>query len=314
MKQREFSRHLAVAAVVLLAACSQKKPANPMVAAAVAKFDQEMQALDARRATLAGPESGAQKDFRGLTIDDDLERWFLPPDTRREIDRLRTRALESPYANDAEQLLSQARRRANDDADRATQIQDYWNSNLPAPYWRRYWHDLYAFNGVPAEEPDPMLVSIERRITSSLGAGDFRSAAKSEEELNAVFEEAMSRATNRINGKRERRTDFTPRKTPCPTELEKPAGDRAKLIRGDSIDAFYPKDAINRGETGSVVLRAKIDAKGCATAVVVQVRSAVPSLDNAALDWFETGRFSPAAQNGKPVDSELVWKLRFTLK
>jgi TonB family protein len=302
----------AVCATLLFAGCS-RQATNPQNDAAVAAFDQQIQQIELWRAKL-GSDGSREKDFRGVTIDDDLKRWVLSADTRREMKELRDRAAAAEYRVDAQQLLAQALRRATDDTGRGKLIWAYWNSNPPAPFWRRYWHDLYAANGVTEDNPDSMLVSIEARMKSSLESGDFGKAAKEAEELNAVFGEATNRATDRIYHAREPRLDFTPRKTPCAHGTVRPSGEKARLVRGDSVDAFYPADALKRGERGTVVLRAQIDARGCGTAVMVQVHSGVPSLDDAALKWFETANFAPASRNGSPIESMLVWKVRFELR
>jgi TonB family protein len=317
MMLRLKTRCIAVCAISLFAGCS-RPPANPEVEAAVAAYDQEIAQLEQWRVKLSGADAGArvepEKDFRGRTIDDDLKRWVLTPDTRREMKDLRERALASEYPADAKQLLAQAHRRADEDIVRAKSIWAYWNAHLPAPYWRRYWHELYSANGVTEENPDSMLVATEARLARSLDGGEFESAAKVADELNAILGEAMNRATDRIYHSREPVMEFMPRKTPCARESARPSGERAKLVRGESIDSFYPAEAIKRAERGSVVLRAKINAAGCATSVLVQVHSGVPSLDAAALSWFETASFTPASSHGAPIDSMLVWKVRFELR
>jgi TonB family protein len=317
MTRRIPARRMAGCVLLLLAACS-RPPANPEVDAAVAAFDRQFAQIEQWRKTLRGPAGGEQtvveRDFRGRTIDDDVERWIFPASTRREIKDLRDRAAASTYPADAKQLLAQASRRANEEAARGRQIWTYWNTHLPAPYWRRYWHDLYASNGVADETPDSLLVSIESRISRSLERGDFEGAGKGADELNAVFAEAASRATNRIFKTREPPANLAPRKTPCPSQRAEPQGEKPRLVRGESVEAFYPREAIWRGESGSVVLRASIDSTGCAKSVAIQVHSGVPALDAAALSWFETADFAPGSAQGKPIDSVLVWKVRFELR
>jgi TonB family protein len=316
MISRASPHRLALCACLLLTACS-RPPANPAVDAAVAAFDQQFVQLEQWRARLPGAgapsDAGAARDFRGLTIDDDVKRWILSASTRAEIKDLRARAAAASYPVDAQQLLAQALRRARDDTARGTLIWSYWNANPPAPYWRRYWHDLYAANGVTEENPDSMLVSIEGRMKHSLDSGDFATAVKAAEELNAVFGEATNRAADRIYHAHEMRMGFMPRRTSCPRESIRPSGEKARLVRGDSVDSFYPAEAIRRGERGTVVLRAQVNAAGCATSIMVQVHSGVPSLDDAALKWFETASFTPASSHGTPIDSTLVWKVRFEL-
>src|SRR4051812_5881378 len=103
MMSRAENRRLAVCVTLLLAACS-RQPANPEVTAAVTAFDHQLEQIDqwrAKLATDAGSGAGTEKDFRGLTLTDDLDRWVFPPDTHREIKALRDRALAADYPADA---------------------------------------------------------------------------------------------------------------------------------------------------------------------------------------------------------------------
>lgn len=305
-------RALALLAI-LLVACS-RQPANPEVDAAVRALDLRIAELEQWRDQLAPEIPEIQKDFRGRTLHDDLDRWVLSPDARREIKGLRDRAAASRYIADAQQLLAQAGKRATDEAARGRSVWSYWNAHLPAPYWRRYWHELFAANSVPDEPPDSMLVAIEERLTRSLNSGDFATAGKEADELIDVFGESLDRASGRIFRAAGSEPVFQLRKTACPNERIAPRGEKAILIRGESIESFYPPDAIKRGEQGSVVLRAQVNAAGCATAVAVRVHSGVPALDTAALSWFETAGFTPASRQGTPVDSVFTWKVRFQLR
>jgi TonB family protein len=314
MRSRVAFRPLVVCVSLLFAACS-REPVNPEVEAAVHSFDERLASLDQWREKLGGPRAAnADRDFRGRTIQDDLDQWVLSAATRRDIQALRKQALEAHYLADAQQLLTQANRRADDDVARAKFIWEYWNANLPVPYWRRYWRALFAANGVPEETPDSMLVAIEGRMAKSLDAGDFKNAARAADELDPVFSEALNRAADRIFKQVDKRTDFAPRKTPCARGKVRPGGARATLVHGEAIEAFYPEDALKRGERGTVVMRAQINAAGCGTGALVQVHSGVPALDAAALSWFETASFTPASERGVAIESILNWKMRFELR
>jgi TonB family protein len=63
-----------------------------------------------------------------------------------------------------------------------------------------------------------------------------------------------------------------------------------------------------------VILRARVDEKGCGTAVAVVVHSGVEAFDAAALQWFETAQFSPKWVAGKPAAGELTFNLKFILE
>ena len=304
---------LAVVVAAMLAACA-KEPANPEVEAAVKLFDAKLASFDAWRLSLETSTPGGEQDFRGRTIHDDLEQWVLSTDSRRKLDELRGRALAAEYLGDARQLLQSATHLVDEQTRRGNDVWQYWNSHLPAPYWRRYWHQLYAANGRAEEPPDSMLLAIEQRITRALEEGEFKQAAQVADELDDLLGESLNLASGRISSALTTAPAFVPRRTPCPPGSVAPNGDRARILRGESIESFYPPDAVHRGEQGSVILIAEIDTTGCAKSVAIKVRSGVESLDAAALQWFETAQFSPAAQGGKPVPAKIAWKVRFVLQ
>jgi TonB family protein len=137
----------------------------------------------------------------------------------------------------------------------------------------------------------------------SLEAGDFAAASAAASELVPVFIAAMDREAAQIL-RDAGNPEFIPRRSPCPRGVASDAGQgKPKVVDSRPINDFYPPSAIARGETGSLVLRARVDAEGCAKEFAIVVRSAVPSLDAAALEWIETARYSPATRGGKAVDA-----------
>jgi TonB family protein len=61
-------------------------------------------------------------------------------------------------------------------------------------------------------------------------------------------------------------------------------------------------------------VRARIADSNCATAFAVLVSSGYPELDAAALKVAEASRYLAAVEAGKPVASELTFKVRFELE
>ncbi len=300
---------------LLIAGCSREPPADPAVLASVDEFKTSRARYEQQLQVWIAAQPAGERDFRGRTLREDLERWVASPDSRQSIDALVDRALDSRYPADARQYLVQAQSELTAGAAHTTAIMEYWQRHLPAPYWRRYWRSLFEANGAAAETPDPMLVSIEKRMTAAMDKGDFAAASRDASDLLAVFETARDRVTNRFAKELRDSARYQARKSPC---VQGPAAgdfsEHARIVRGESIDKFYPAKAISSGEQGSVVLRARIVASGCAPEVAVVVHSGVPSLDTAALQWFESAQFSPATEHGVPIESSLVWKVRFVLK
>jgi TonB family protein len=306
----------AFALLLLMAAgCSREPPPDPAIAVEVRNYDLAAYHLeqDVRQLSAAAPDDG--RDFRGVAIAQDLDQWVLTRKTRDEIHGLREQAQQSRTLADARQSLARAASLLSFEAKRAAAISRYWRGHLPAPYWRRYWQALFEANGVSVDPPDPLLVAIEGRMKASLAKGDFDAAGNQADELVSAFAESRDLAAERIRHASHATPAYQARRTSCEKPESGEHGDnRARLIKGESLESFYPADAQRRGEEGSVVLQARVDRSGCAKQVAILVHSGVRALDEAALSWFETARFSPATRNSVPIESELAWKVRFVLK
>ena len=300
---------------LLLTACSREPPPDPMVVAKVQLFKQGRQTFEQKfRAWRDGLPEG-ERDFRGRTVREDLQHWTGTPQSDQAIDDLVRQASHSRYPADADVILKRATDLMSQDSQRAKEILNYWEAHLPAPFWRRYWKAFFESNGAAVATPDPMLLGIEKRMQAALDKGDFVTAARESDELVPVYAAARDRHLQELMKSRRDAAVFQARKTACVAAAAAGGSSQpARIVRGGSIDDFYPKTAIDRGEDGSVVLRARVDRTGCAKAVAVLVHSGVPSIDDAALAWFETAQFSPATENGLPIDSGLIWKVRFVLK
>jgi TonB family protein len=296
--------------VVTLAACTPAPP-PPEVAAQLAAFDADLE-RDRKSLTLADG-ADLRRDFRDRTIEQDIAQYVLGTTTLERVAKIRSRAAKTKTATEATTVLEEARALLKADLARVPAILDYWTAHSPGPYWRSYWTELFKVNEVAAKEPDAMLVSIETRAKAALERGDFTGAGKILDELNPVLVTALDRTAGSLVGEVAPPT-FLRRKTKCLPGV-KPAGEqrKPKLADASSVNEFYPKDAIQRGETGTIVIRARVEPSGCASHVALVVESGVRSLDAAALEWFETAKFSPASIDGKAEEGEVTFKLKFVL-
>ncbi|MEZ5458534.1 MAG: energy transducer TonB [Steroidobacteraceae bacterium] len=83
----------------------------------------------------------------------------------------------------------------------------------------------------------------------------------------------------------------------------------------DSNERYYPQRAKREGREGTVVIRAQIDAAGCARQATVQVSSGDTDIDRAAIGWTrEAGRFQAAGTTAAPRADWLHFRMRFELK
>lgn len=76
----------------------------------------------------------------------------------------------------------------------------------------------------------------------------------------------------------------------------------------------YPKESQQRGEQGTVVVNFKVKADGSVGGVKV-VKNATPLLDAEAVRMVEStsGKWSPLTQNGKPIETDMMWPVKFKL-
>jgi protein TonB len=80
-----------------------------------------------------------------------------------------------------------------------------------------------------------------------------------------------------------------------------------------NIPPRYPPDAARRGEQGVVVLLVNVAANGAATGVRVYASSGFTLLDRAARDAVARWRFKAKSEEGLPVPSRTLIRIKFTL-
>jgi protein TonB len=297
---------------LLLVSCARNEPL-PEAVAAIAAFEADLAKAQKSIADASAKASKDETDFRGRTFASDVERWALTPETLAELDTIKARARAAKSPSEAETAIGLARARLNENLERVKAIVGYWVDARPAPFWRAQWNQLHLANGVTTPAADPLLESIEARMKASLDDGDFTAASKAGEELVPVLIAALDREATQIL-RAVKKPGFVSRKSPCPRGVAPEAGQKKPLlVDSRPVNDFYPPSAIARGETGSLVVRAKVDSEGCAKEFALVVRSAVPALDAAALEWFETARYSPATRGGRAVEAEHTFKVKFVL-
>jgi protein TonB len=81
--------------------------------------------------------------------------------------------------------------------------------------------------------------------------------------------------------------------------------------RYHNIDPVYPKEAARRGEQGTVGLLVHIAPDGLARSIDIIASSGFKALDDSARDAVLTWHFRPGLRDGRPVDSEMMFQVRF---
>jgi TonB family protein len=79
-------------------------------------------------------------------------------------------------------------------------------------------------------------------------------------------------------------------------------------------DPPYPPEARKQGVEGTVKLRVTVSAQGTAQAVAIAQSSGNAALDEAAVMHLQRARFAPALHDGNPIDSTIVFRVKFRLQ
>lgn len=103
--------------------------------------------------------------------------------------------------------------------------------------------------------------------------------------------------------------------TPSAPAAPKPAvaNSEPQVIAGQAPAPEYPSDAYRRQEQGTVRVRATIDPQGNVIDAKLEVTSRSRSLDRAAVSAVRGWKFKPAIRDGKPVQSDAIVPVEFTL-
>lgn len=252
------------------------------------------------------------RDLRGLTLLDYIERWAFTAPTMQELTELLAKSRASAAGDVA--ALDRADELIYVAASRVAELQEYWNG-VPLISWRDRWTAFARANQLDPNVVDPLVSSQEKTLIDSLDAGSFFVARRHSENLDDSLDIVIDRSGAEVL-KNRKAADivFVPRKTPCVAADGSAGAAKARIVESGDPDALYPADAKARGEHGVIIVRARVAANSCATHMAVVVSSGYPQLDTAAIAIAEANRYQAAAAAGKPVASELTFKVRFNLK
>ncbi len=89
------------------------------------------------------------------------------------------------------------------------------------------------------------------------------------------------------------------------------APSRPEPLAGQTPAPRYPTQALRRGESGTVMVRAQIGADGVPNEVAVATTSGSRHLDRAAVDAVKRWRFRPAMANGQPSAGTVMVPISF---
>lgn len=92
----------------------------------------------------------------------------------------------------------------------------------------------------------------------------------------------------------------TAMEVPPPTRIVPTGPAASPPVPVESPGPRYPARALRRGDSGEVVLRVEVDARGMPASIEVASSSGSRDLDRAALTAVRRWRFRPAMRNGQP--------------
>jgi TonB family protein len=84
-----------------------------------------------------------------------------------------------------------------------------------------------------------------------------------------------------------------------------------KPILLENIEPEYPREAQELGLKGKVDMLLLVAQQGDVQAVRIQESSGYEILDDAAIDYANVLKFSPAKRRGRPIDVWLTWSVEF---
>jgi TonB family protein len=107
---------------------------------------------------------------------------------------------------------------------------------------------------------------------------------------------------------------FVRRNTDCPAPATSTSGFVTPMVSvAKKVEDFYPKAAREDQIEGTVIVLAKVDAKGCAVETGIVGSSGSEALDHAAIDYLQSIEFSPAFENDTAVEGKYRASVVFKL-
>ncbi len=254
----------------------------------------------ARAITLAGGSDDEYRgrDVRGRLMSQDFREYLWNPEEKEE---------------------SQKKGRSGTAAEwnvRYNALIEYWLIVPALIHNRDLWKPFLARNAVPfATRHSLNVATAEAELLTVLKdhppGPDWPDAAT---KLRSAYIKERNVFTETMLKNREPKS-FTSRHTDCPPASPANSGIVTPSVGSvkHPIEDFYPQAASDDRIEGTVVVLAKVDAKGCAAASGVVVSSGSELLDRAAMDYVQSIEFVPAFENDTAVEGKYRTSVVFKL-
>ena len=233
-------------------------------------------------------DSVAGPDIRGRTLSEDVTDYIIAV-YRNSVDGDSQRGAQPTPAALSFQALGEEL------AGRQQALQSYWKIAPVMMHNRNLWQDFLAANDMAATtQHDAQVLAAETALRAELAGGDPNPRWT---ELAIALRDAYVAERDQLVGAAVLPwRPLQPRTTPCPPAASKTSGRGSPAVVSlpSSLDQFYPPQMRRLGIAGIVMLRIRIDASGCLSALRVIGSSGSDALDQAALRMAETQTFLPA--------------------
>lgn len=194
---------------------------------------------------------------------------------------------------------------------------EYWAIVPALVHNRDLWKPFLARNAMAADQQHAAAVSaaeteLQTVLKDHTPGPDWAEAAG---KLRLAYINERSVIAKTVLSNREP-ASFTPRSSGCPPPATSNSGIATPIVSSmkQSPDDFYPKAARQDQIEGTVIVLAKVNAKGCALASAIIASSGSEALDHAAIDFVHTIEFLPAAEHKTAIESRYKTAVVFKLE
>jgi serine protease Do len=194
---------------------------------------------------------------------------------------------------------------------------EYWVIVPALVHNRDLWKPFLSRNAMTADQQHGAAVSaaeaqLQTVLRDHAPGPDWPDAA---EKLRIAYINERSLIAKTLLSDREP-ASFTPRNSDCPPPAKSNSGTATPTVSSmkQSPNDFYPNAARQDQIEGTVIVLAKVDAKGCAFASAILGSSGSELLDHAAIDFVHTMEFLPAAEHKTAIEGRYKTAVVFKLQ
>ncbi len=251
----------------------------------------------------------AGKDLLGRSFSQDVDEYIVAA-VRKSVNSTSSSASTTKSSPLTDGIASVYEKLAG----RYRALQGYWRV-VPAMMRNRdLWPSFLARNNMPPATPHgPRVLAAEAALRRELAGSEPDSQwAKLAISLDDAYvterDLIASKRANEFSGR------LQPRTIKCPAPAASTSGhDAPAIAHTGALYKYYPSSMQRAGIEGAVILKIRIDATGCVTAMAVAGSSGSNRLDQAALRWVQSASYLPAERDGRAIPYTALQPVNFAL-